>query len=328
MSSQIPAWSPPDRDGKPVFHRWGDDGPPMQKRELRRYLYRRAGMAVRVRLRLASGKHVSFYRVVDPTNAVGWQGLRPSGYLAGVYAGAVNPFDPALASDPAFWPEAEEDCEAIGRLGLPAFTFGAAAELPAGCEHLLAGRTVVVLGSAGHRAEAMRRAALALLTARIITVVEVPGMSVSGWIADGHGVGDLLALWKSTPPWRLPVSGGGPVDPVPISGAPHKAAVDASLPGAPVAPFDRREIIPLNVAAEKTGKSDRTLRNWCARHGIGRRIGGEWALSRVALAMFLDCNADALQAYRDGARRSNESVARYYRQLGLGALLEQADFAV
>jgi hypothetical protein len=53
-------------------------------------------------------------------------------------------------------------------------------------------------------------------------------------------------------------------------------------------PFDISEATSLTAASKKAGKSVRTLRAWCLEHGLGRRIGSHWHVSRVALAMFLD----------------------------------------
>jgi hypothetical protein len=51
-------------------------------------------------------------------------------------------------------------------------------------------------------------------------------------------------------------------------------------------PFDAAEGLTLQQAAAVAGKSQRTLRNWCIEHGIGRRVAdGTWVVSRVALAM-------------------------------------------
>ena len=87
-------------------------------------------------------------------------------------------------------------------------------------------------------------------------------------------------------------------------------------------PFAGEECVSIGMAATLAGKSERTLRNWCVEHGIGRRVaGGTWAVSRVALAMLLEDDMDALAAYRDGAQAQYEPVASYYRRLGLGGLL-------
>ena len=90
-------------------------------------------------------------------------------------------------------------------------------------------------------------------------------------------------------------------------------------------PFDKREAVSLPIAAEIARKSERTMRNWCVEPGLGGRIGGHWAVSRSALAMYLDGNQDALAAYHDGARGHCELVAKYYRRLGLGDLLRRPE---
>ena len=56
-------------------------------------------------------------------------------------------------------------------------------------------------------------------------------------------------------------------------------------------PFDKREAMTLRQAAELAGKSEGTVRTWCERFNIGRRVaGGPWAVSRVAIAMLLDAD--------------------------------------
>jgi hypothetical protein len=83
-------------------------------------------------------------------------------------------------------------------------------------------------------------------------------------------------------------------------------------------PFNIDECTTIDQAAGIAGKTPRTMRRWCIEQGIGRRIGGHWAVSRVALQMYLDGNEDALAAYHDGARAQYGPVADYYRRLGLG----------
>jgi hypothetical protein len=66
-------------------------------------------------------------------------------------------------------------------------------------------------------------------------------------------------------------------------------------------------------AATIAGKSERTLRNWCVEHGIGRRIaGGAWAVSRVALQMVLEGDLDGLSA--GNAREGTIKQAPYGRR--------------
>ncbi len=72
-----------------------------------------------------------------------------------------------------------------------------------------------------------------------------------------------------------------------------------------LSPFNKRECINLKEAADIAGKSESTLRGWCEAYGLGRRVGGgPWAVSRVALAMFLDGDVKALAAYHAGDRSS------------------------
>lgn len=84
-------------------------------------------------------------------------------------------------------------------------------------------------------------------------------------------------------------------------------------------PFHRGEAIPVAEAAEISGRSVRTVREWCSSFDIGRRIGGQWAVSRVALQMLLDGDWDALKLYLAGDRHS-ESVVRYYEALRIPLL--------
>lgn len=77
-------------------------------------------------------------------------------------------------------------------------------------------------------------------------------------------------------------------------------------------PFDKREALTLRQAAEIADRSEATLRAWGATHAIGRRVGGgNWRVSRVALAMFLDGNRAALSAYL-GGDRTGPDVRPYF----------------
>jgi hypothetical protein len=82
-------------------------------------------------------------------------------------------------------------------------------------------------------------------------------------------------------------------------------------------PFDAREAIRVNVAARLAGVAPRTIQYWCTVHRIGRRVGGgHWRVSRVALAMHLDGDEEALRLYLGGDRASTR-VAAYFRRAGL-----------
>ncbi len=83
-------------------------------------------------------------------------------------------------------------------------------------------------------------------------------------------------------------------------------------------PFDTRECMSLKQAANVAGRSESTMRGWAEAHGLGRRIGGgPWSISRVALAMFLDGDIDALWLYHAGDRTSL-LVKRYFDRAGIG----------
>jgi hypothetical protein len=85
-------------------------------------------------------------------------------------------------------------------------------------------------------------------------------------------------------------------------------------------PFDKRESMTLADAAKQAGRSESTVKTWCQKWSIGRRVaGGPWCVSRVALAMLLDGNATALKAYHAGDRHG-PLVAPYYERLGLAVL--------
>lgn len=78
-------------------------------------------------------------------------------------------------------------------------------------------------------------------------------------------------------------------------------------------PFNRSEVLSIAESAAEAGKKVRTMRDWCTRHDIGRRIEGQWAVSRVALAMFLDGDRTALAAYLAGDR-SSPAVVGYFER--------------
>ena len=92
------------------------------------------------------------------------------------------------------------------------------------------------------------------------------------------------------------------------------------------------EMISIREAAARAGRSERTVRNWCLDHQIGRHIGKQWAVSAPALDMFLANNEAGLQAYLAGDRTS-ERVASYFKARSIplssiGLISGFADFAV
>jgi hypothetical protein len=84
-------------------------------------------------------------------------------------------------------------------------------------------------------------------------------------------------------------------------------------------PFDRREAITVSEAAEISGRSVVTVRNWVIDSELGRHIGGHWAVSRVALTMFLDGDLESLAIYLTGDRE-NSRVLSYFNRLGIDPL--------
>lgn len=83
-------------------------------------------------------------------------------------------------------------------------------------------------------------------------------------------------------------------------------------------PYNPDECLTLQQAAVRARKSPGTIRNWCEGEGLGRRIGGKWCVSKVALEMYLDGEAAALARYLDGNRESKEVVS-YFSRFGLVA---------
>jgi hypothetical protein len=87
-----------------------------------------------------------------------------------------------------------------------------------------------------------------------------------------------------------------------VSGTPRPAVLR---------PFNPAEAIRITNAATLAGKSERTIRNWCLERHIGRRIGGHWAVSIVALDMLLAGDHEGLVAYLAGDRTSARVVSYY-----------------
>ena len=80
-------------------------------------------------------------------------------------------------------------------------------------------------------------------------------------------------------------------------------------------PYDAAEAIPPHLAAKQADRTAETIRQWASIYGLGRRIGGRWMLSRIALAMFLEGDFAALRAYHLGQREDSAATAYYARML-------------
>src|SRR5215472_10867363 len=87
-------------------------------------------------------------------------------------------------------------------------------------------------------------------------------------------------------------------------------------------PFDARESLSIAAAAKLSGKAPNTIRLWAERYGIGRKNGGDWHISRVALQIFLDGDTATLNAYH-AADRTDAAVRCYFERVGCGALLQK-----
>ena len=82
-------------------------------------------------------------------------------------------------------------------------------------------------------------------------------------------------------------------------------------------PYNPREAISTAQAAARAGKSVGTIRYWCCKHGIGRKIAGEMHVSRVALEMVLEGDCAALALYHSGDARHEPTVRNYFVRLGI-----------
>ena len=78
-------------------------------------------------------------------------------------------------------------------------------------------------------------------------------------------------------------------------------------------PYTRAESRSTEEAAAFCGRTRRTMRNWCVQHNLGRRIGGVWAMSIVALDLFLSGEHEAHRLYLRGDRQSPAIAAAYAR---------------
>lgn len=80
----------------------------------------------------------------------------------------------------------------------------------------------------------------------------------------------------------------------------------------------RDEIINLKTAVYLTGRSEKTIRNWCKEFGIGVQPcpGAPLEISSLALEMVRHGDFTALELLREG-KRHHPRVARFYDHLGI-----------
>ena len=195
----IPVWTEPDGKGRLLLFAHGLDEPKPMNGEIRRHRYIRNGVAVRAKIKKADGAWTDIYRVRRTDNVVGWQAKKPAGFVPVPYlgpAGAIDGFDPELADEPLWWAEGEKDVDSLQQIGLAAFTFGSASDVPA-CEELIRSRDLIIVGDhdvAGEKGIA-RKVEMALGVAarvRVVRFLELPaGGDVSDFIEAGGNVEQL-----------------------------------------------------------------------------------------------------------------------------------------
>jgi hypothetical protein len=192
---------------EPTVMPWGDDGPPVRNNEARRHPYKNNdGIAVRIKIKFNDSKYVNWYRVFDRGSPAGWQAKKPDDYESVPYVAAgLDPLD--LEYDQVLWPEGEKDVDNLGKLGLPALTFGGVGDgLPDGVAPYLAGRHIVVIADnddAGwaHAERKIRSAqAAGAASAKVIHFPELREKGdVSDFIAGGGTFDDLTTLIDAAP---------------------------------------------------------------------------------------------------------------------------------
>ena len=164
----------------------------------------------------------------------GWQLRKPVGFKEGPFIGVLDafdpdPFDPAQASKPLYWPEGEKDVETVSGKGALAFTFGGCGDgLPAGCEEYVRGRQLVILADNDPEGakHAEKKASLAAPIAASVRVILFPDLPPKGDVTDFFQRGGTLAqldqIAVETPYW-VP-----PADEKPSSDGNSTAAVKAT----------------------------------------------------------------------------------------------------
>lgn len=78
------------------------------------------------------------------------------------------------------------------------------------------------------------------------------------------------------------------------------------------------EIINLKIAVHVTGRSEKTIRNWCKEFGIGVQPcpGAPLEISMPALEMVRHGDVAALELLREG-KRDHPRVRRIFEHLGI-----------
>jgi hypothetical protein len=267
----LPSRTPPDAEGNPRFFPWGNDGPPRRANEIRRHVYKRDGSPVRIKVKQAGGVYVQWFRVRSG-DGTGWQAKKPDGYVSVPYLGAIDPFDPELAGDSVYWPEGEKDCDTLGAINLPAFTFGGVGDgLPENAATFLAGHHVVILADNDEpgRKHAEAKASLATSAgAATVCVVHFPelqlGGDVSDFLAAGGTEAELMQRVEAALPWTPTVeparaqsnpiasADDGPIPLIPelAPAAPYPVGALGTVLGEAAVSIARKVQCPIEIAAQ------------------------------------------------------------------------------
>jgi Protein of unknown function (DUF3987) len=253
----FPPRTPPDLSDKPYFFVADDEGPRVRDDEIRRHVYRRGGVPVRIKIKKNDKTFSNTYRVIGADGVPGWQFGKPEGFEDIPYfVVGADPFD-ATIEGPIFWTEGEKDVEALSKAGLPAFTFGGTSDLPTGCEQYVVGRHVVVLADndTGGRRHAEDKAALVASMVASVKVIHFPELKnkqdVSDWFEAGHTIEDLLDRVETTPRWEESAA-SGPIPLVPVLAPPTPYPVDALGPclGPAAVAIAHKVQTPIEIAAQ------------------------------------------------------------------------------
>jgi putative DNA primase/helicase len=247
----------------PAFCIGTANGPPVSADEERRHLYRRNGSTIRVKIKRRGGRYVNWYRVTD-----GWQAGKPEGYEPCPYTGTLDAFDSEFRTEVLYWPEGEKDCDTLSREGLPAFTFGGTGDgLPAGIDHYLAGRDLVILADndVGGRKHAVKKAGLAQPIAKSVRIVEFRELPEKADVTDFLVTASLAEFEervRQTPLWAAPPE-------------PSNASVPLM-----------RELVTCNLSDVTPEKIDWL---WPGRLAIGKLtiLAGEPGLGKSQMAIYI-----------------------------------------
>ena len=84
----------------PKIHLWGNEGPPIGKDEIRRHFYPHATKtAIKIKIKHRNSKFVTWYRVFEDGNPIGWQAKKPDDFGAVPYVtSAPRNFPPGISS--------------------------------------------------------------------------------------------------------------------------------------------------------------------------------------------------------------------------------------